>query len=62
MITFNTEAVDKEYLCYRITQMMTVIQQWSQGTCHKFIDQAIIAQILSGAVNQRGQMNKSVLL
>lgn len=61
MITFNTEAIDREYLCYLIQSKMQLIRFLSHGSCHRFINQNILAEIISGCVLSNGQLNKSVL-
>lgn len=62
LITFNTETVDKEYLCYLIQSKIYLFNFLSHGSCHRFIKQDTVAQILSGAVDKNGFGNKSVLL
>ncbi len=61
MVTFNVERHDREYLCYLIQSKLPIIRQWSHGSCHSFITQDIIAQILSGAATNKGTNNPDVL-
>lgn len=61
MITFNVERNDKEYLSYLIQSKMHLIRHLSHGSCHRFINQDIIGQILSGAINNKGFTNPEVL-
>lgn len=62
MVTFNVERHDREYLVYFITSKLPVLRQISNGSCQSFITQDHIAQVLSGAVNNRGFGVPEVLL
>lgn len=61
MITFNVERHYREYLCYLIESKMYLLRFLSHGSCHRFLNQDTIAQVLSGAVNKNGQGNPDVL-
>lgn len=61
MITFNIERHDREYLCYLIQSKMKLITFNSHGSCQTFINQDIVARVISGAVNDKGFGNESVL-
>lgn len=54
MITFNTERHDREYLCYLLQNKMYLIRFLSHGSCQTFINQDTLAQIISGAVDNKG--------
>jgi hypothetical protein len=63
-ITFNTERHNKQFLTYFIESKLKLIARQSKGSCHSFIDQNIIAEVLSGCwVVENGyyKMNNAVL-
>ena len=61
MVTFNVERHDRAYLAYLLTSKLPVLRQIANGSCQSFLTQDHIAQVLSGAVNNRGFSNKEVL-
>lgn len=61
LVTFNTERWDREYLVYFITSKLPVLRQIANGSCHSFLTQDHLAQVLSGAVGGNGMGNKAVL-
>lgn len=61
MITFDTERHDKAYLEYKIQSKLRLFKHLANGTCQSFITQDIVAQIMSGCYNDRGQTVKEVL-
>jgi hypothetical protein len=54
LITFNTERHDREYLCYLIQSKMHLLRFLAHGSCQTFINQDTLAQIISGAVDNKG--------
>ncbi len=61
MITFDTERHDRNYLVYFITSKLHVLRQIANGSCQSFLTQDHLAQVLSGAVDNRGFTVKQVL-
>lgn len=61
MVTFNTEAIDREYLSYLIQSKMKLINHCSHGSCHRFINIDILGRIISGTVLSNGLDNKNLL-
>ncbi len=61
LITFNTERHDREYLCYKIQSFIKVINFLAHGSCQTFINQDLIARILSGCIDHKGQAVKGLL-
>lgn len=61
LITFNTETVDREYLCYLIQSKLKLFSFCSHGSCHSFINHDIVARIISGATGNNGIDRKEVL-
>lgn len=61
MITFNVERYDRTYLCYLIQSKMHLIRFLSHGSVHRFINQDILGQILSGAIDDKGFGKPEVL-
>ena len=61
MVTFNVERHDREYLAYLITSKLPILRQIANGSCHSFLTQDHIAQVLSGAVGRNGMTVKEVL-
>ncbi len=61
MVTFNTETVDRKYLSYLIQSKIRAISHLSHGSCHRFINNGILALVISGAVNNNGSFIPSVL-
>ena len=47
-ITFNQDRHDREYLRHLINSRLKLIAFYSHGSCHRFINHDIIAQVISG--------------
>lgn len=61
LITFNTETVDREYLCYLIQSKLKLFSFCSHGSCQSFINHDIVSRIISGVVGNNGIDRKELL-